>query len=111
MFMAIPALADKDDAARAAQRRAEAQQQITYAQSSDTVQPHHIVLIGIVGVIYFLPLWVAFTRKCKAGAGIGVVNLFLGWTFIGWVVALAWAACGEPKPNAPNLPSGQSVSA
>mgnify|MGYP002359935282 CR=1 FL=1 len=25
-------------------------------------------------------------------SGIGIVNLFLGWTLIGWVVAAAWAA-------------------
>jgi len=58
-----------------------------------------IVLVGLIAVLYFLPLWVAASRRCKAGAGIGVVNIFLGWTFIGWVVALAWAACGEQKPK------------
>ncbi len=56
-----------------------------------------IVWVGLIAVLYFLPLWIAAARHCKAGAGIGVVNIFLGWTFIGWVVALAWAACGEPK--------------
>jgi hypothetical protein len=27
-----------------------------------------------------------------------VLNVFLGWTFVGWVVALAWAhtAIGQP---------------
>jgi hypothetical protein len=58
-----------------------------------------MIVVLLIGVVYFLPLWVAAGRNCKAGAGIAVVNLFLGWTFIGWVVALAWAACGEPKPK------------
>jgi hypothetical protein len=58
-----------------------------------------ILLVGLLAVIYFIPLFVAAARDCKAGAGIGVVNLFLGWTFIGWVVALAWAACGEQNPK------------
>jgi hypothetical protein len=57
------------------------------------------ILILLIAVAYFLPIWVAAARNCKAGAGIAVVNLFLGWTFIGWVVALAWAASGEQKPK------------
>ena len=53
-------------------------------------------IIFILGVIaYIMPMAVASHRNCKATNGIIVVNLFLGWTFIGWVVALAWAACGE----------------
>ena len=53
------------------------------------------VFVGIV--LYLLPALLAEHRKCKAAAGIVIVNLFLGWTFIGWIVALAWAACGEKK--------------
>jgi hypothetical protein len=64
-----------------------------------------ILFVGLAAVLYFLPLWVAAARGCKAGAGIGVVNLFLGWTFIGWVVALAWAACGETKAASPVQPA------
>lgn len=30
-------------------------------------------------------------------AAVIVINLFLGWTFIGWVVALAMAVSGEEK--------------
>jgi hypothetical protein len=56
-----------------------------------------LLLILAAAVIYFLPTLVAGVRGCKAGAGIVIVNIFLGWTFIGWVVALAWAAAGERK--------------
>ena len=56
-----------------------------------------VIAVVVVG-IYLLPSFVAAGRRCKSGAGVLVVNLFLGWTFIGWVVALAWAACGEVKP-------------
>lgn len=49
-------------------------------------------------LLYMLPAFVAAGRRCKAEAGIAIVNIFLGWTFIGWVVALAWAAVGEVKP-------------
>jgi hypothetical protein len=55
-----------------------------------------LILTGIF--VYFIPTIVASARGCKAKGGIVVVNFFLGWTFIGWVVALTWAACGETKP-------------
>lgn len=58
------------------------------------------ILVSILAVsVYFMPAALASHRKCKATAGIAVVNVFLGWTFIGWVVALAWAASGETKPS------------
>lgn len=46
-----------------------------------------VVLIGF----YFLPTIVAFTRKVTDRGSVVVINLFLGWTLIGWVVALAMA--------------------
>jgi hypothetical protein len=30
---------------------------------------------------------------------VAVINLFLGWTFIGWVVALAMAVAGKGKAH------------
>lgn len=46
-----------------------------------------IIVLGV----YFLPTIQAFTAKKRNAASIAVVNLFLGWTFLGWVVAMAWA--------------------
>ncbi len=59
------------------------------------------VLIIALAVIfslffYFLPAIVG-RRKRNAGA-IFILNLLLGWTFIGWVAALVWAACKDPEP-------------
>jgi hypothetical protein len=45
-------------------------------------------------VLYFVPSFLAIKRK--NAAAIFMLNLFLGWTFIGWVVALVWAV-SEPK--------------
>ena len=45
----------------------------------------------IVLVFYFLPTIVAVARKVTHQGSVIVINLFLGWTFIGWVVALAMA--------------------
>ena len=60
--------------------------------------------LGVVGIMlmigYFIPLIVASARKHSKIAAIGVVNIFLGWTFIGWVIALAWA-CTENNQKSP----------
>ena len=55
----------------------------------------------LIAVVYFLPAIVAWRRNCRAYYGIAVVNLFLGWTLVGWVVALAWAASGEKETVVP----------
>lgn len=45
----------------------------------------------LAGVAYFLPSVVAAERGVPHLGSVVVVNLFLGWTFLGWVVALAMA--------------------
>lgn len=50
------------------------------------------VLILYLGLaVYFAPTLVARARGVVNPAPTFVVNLFLGWTFIDWVVALAMA--------------------
>jgi hypothetical protein len=46
---------------------------------------------GFGFVMYFLPSILAFARDKRDTTGIVLLNLFLGWTMIGWVVALVWA--------------------
>ena len=41
--------------------------------------------------IYFLPAIMAFHRNHHNKLAILVLNLFLGWTFLGWVGALIWS--------------------
>jgi len=41
--------------------------------------------------LYFVPSIVAVARRVTHQGSVIVINLFLGWTFIGWVVALAMA--------------------
>ena len=40
---------------------------------------------------YPIPLIIAFARGHHQRGTIAVINLFLGWTFLGWVVSLAWS--------------------
>ena len=47
--------------------------------------------IGFGFVMYFLPTILAFARNKRDTTAILLLNFFLGWTMIGWVVALVWA--------------------
>jgi len=42
-------------------------------------------------VLYFLPSIIAVARSKRDTTAIFVLNLLLGWTAIGWVIALVWA--------------------
>ena len=50
-----------------------------------------LLIIGLFLLFYFLPFLVSNHRGHHQQWAIFVLNLFLGWTFIGWVVALVWA--------------------
>ncbi len=47
---------------------------------------------GFGFVMYFLPSIIAFAKSKRDLLAIFLLNFFLGWTLIGWVVALVWAA-------------------
>lgn len=46
---------------------------------------------GIPFVMYFLPSIIALVRSKRDILAIFLLNLFLGWSVIGWIVALVWA--------------------
>ena len=46
---------------------------------------------GFGFVMYFLPSLIALVRSKHDILGIVLLNFFLGWTLIGWVVSLVWA--------------------
>lgn len=46
---------------------------------------------GFGFVLYFLPSIIALVRSKRDLFAIFLLNFFLGWTFIGWIVALVWA--------------------
>ena len=74
-------------------------------QTQVLVQPYrcstgHVVIAWVSAVLtgfYLLPWAVAATRNRSNVAATALVNLFLGWTLIGWVVALVMA-CGSDRP-------------
>lgn len=51
-----------------------------------------IILISLaLIVIYFLPTIIAYERGHKNAFAILVLNILLGWSIIGWVIALIWS--------------------
>jgi ABC-type sugar transport system permease subunit len=53
-----------------------------------------VVIMGIVAT-YFLPTIIAVILHKKNTFAIFLLDLFLGWSFIGWVIALVWAVAKE----------------
>lgn len=45
----------------------------------------------ILLTVYLIPAVIAFQREHVQRIPITVLNIFLGWTFIGWIGALVWA--------------------
>lgn len=62
--------------------------------------------IGVIVVIavYLAPTAVAFGRHHNVGA-VAAVNVLVGWTVIGWIVALVMAL-GSNRPAGGNVDSG-----
>jgi len=54
-------------------------------------------VMAILSFAYFLPWAVAASRQKSNTLAIALVNLLLGWTFVGWVVALVMACMAEPQ--------------
>lgn len=50
-----------------------------------------------VVLLYFIPAFIAQHRHHQSVNAICVLNFFLGWTFVGWVIALVWAFMGNPQ--------------
>jgi hypothetical protein len=48
--------------------------------------------------LLFLPTLVARSRNHPNTLPIFLVNLFFGWTFVGWMVALIWACTRPARP-------------
>jgi hypothetical protein len=47
--------------------------------------------LALAAALYFTPTIVAFLRHSRQRLPVLVLNLLLGWTFVGWVVSLVMA--------------------
>ena len=60
-----------------------------------------VPILGFGFVVYFLPAIVGFARSKRDAGRILLLNFFLGWTAIGWIVALVWALRQEAPVATP----------
>lgn len=58
-----------------------------------------LFLIAVCAFFYFLPSIIGAIRKKQNAGAIFALNLFLGWTLIGWVIALVWALAHDAVPT------------
>ena len=58
-----------------------------------TISAALIVIVCLF--IYFLPSIIGYRHR--NANSITLLNFFLGWTLIGWVVALVWAVSNDKK--------------
>jgi hypothetical protein len=60
----------------------------------------HLLFLGLslAAAAYLLPTIVAAARGHRQTLAIFILNLFLGWSGLGWVAALIWA-CTNPPPE------------
>jgi hypothetical protein len=57
------------------------------------------VLVGGVS-LYLVPSIIADARERSDALAITLVNVFLGWTVIGWIAAFTWARRAEQEDRA-----------
>lgn len=59
-----------------------------------------VLLILVVGLAYMAPTLIA-AKRCHRNLGsIAVINILLGWSLLGWVIALAWSFSANVEPTA-----------
>jgi hypothetical protein len=61
-----------------------------------------LILFGIF--VYFVPSIAALSRRHKNSSAIVILNLLLGWTFLGWVIAFVWAYTSNLEESQPPMP-------
>jgi protein-S-isoprenylcysteine O-methyltransferase Ste14 len=71
-----------------------AESALTKTNWAPSTPENHMVLavLCIIGFIaYWVPTLAANSNRHRHRTAIGMLNLFLGWTLFGWLVALLWA--------------------
>jgi hypothetical protein len=76
-----------------AQNQAEAMHNLNMIYFYGTLTVSFILLM-----IYMLPTLVARSRSHPCTASIFVINFFLGWSVVAWVLCLAWAVSNNRYP-------------
>lgn len=59
-----------------------------------------ILMLILVGLgIYLIPTLIAYSRKRQAKTIVLIINVFFGWSIIGWCIALFIALTKDDEPD------------
>lgn len=68
---------------------------------AELLAPLHLLLFVVAIALYLLPAGLAVYRDCRSALWIAALNIFLGWTIVGWFAAFGWAVGGNIRPLPP----------
>lgn len=63
------------------------------------MEPFYVIFAILFSNIYLLPTICAWNRRHRNDRAIFVLNLLLGWTLIGWILAMVWAWTDNVRPR------------
>jgi hypothetical protein len=55
-----------------------------------------MTFLSVLFLLYWLPTIVAIVRRTPSALGVAALNFFLGWTVVGWIIALVIALAAYP---------------
>jgi len=57
-------------------------------------------LLIVAAILYFIPTITAYERHHRQAGAIATLNVLLGWTFLGWVIAMVWSCTSDTRVRA-----------
>lgn len=61
----------------------------------------HVLLVIMLVCVWLFPISIAGLRGHPNTAAIAALDILLGWTFVGWAVALVWSLTAIERPAPP----------
>lgn len=58
-----------------------------------------MTIFATLFILYWLPTIIAIARQAHSALGVFLLNLFLGWTVLGWVIALLWSLAADNRTH------------
>jgi len=58
------------------------------------------LILALASIGYFLPILVAAARDHPSAMAIAALNVLLGWTLLGWIIALVWSLTAAGRGGA-----------
>jgi hypothetical protein len=58
-----------------------------------------VILLIMITILYLLPTVIAYGRDIPQRGAVTILNIVLGWTLVGWVLAFLWARLARTRPG------------